>query len=247
LQTPGAVALAWLPSARERRRERHAPPHRQIKNPDRHDSPKLLLQASPLGYTRILVAEGMQEMTIPAAAGRYDPVARAVHWLVAAFAVIVVALGWASVSAPHNTPARDSLLLLHRSAGVIIFALMLMRLLWRWRRSPPPLPPALGRLESGLAHLTHLGLFLIFIIMPLAGYVNAAAAGHAVSLFGLAAIPPFLPINQRLSQIAITIHLVGQYLVYLLVSLHVLGALYHGIFKRDGVLERMLPRRRHST
>ena len=80
--------------------------------------------------------------------------------------------------------------------------------------------------------------------MPLAGYVNAAAAGHAVGFFGLVSIPPLLPESGRLSQVAIAIHLVGQYLVYLAVALHIAGALLHRVVKRDGVLERMLPAHR---
>ena len=185
-------------------------------------------------------------MTVVAVAGvpAYDGVARAIHWLVAGLAVAVVALGWAMVAAPRGTPSRDLLLLLHRSLGLTILAAMVVRTLWRWRRPPPPLPPHLRRIEVGLAHLTHLALYLIFIAMPIAGYVNAAAAGQAVSLFGLVALPPLLPQTPRLSQLAIAVHLVGQYLVYLFVALHVAGALFHGIVKRDGVLDRMLPRRR---
>ena len=80
--------------------------------------------------------------------------------------------------------------------------------------------------------------------MPLAGYLNATAAGHAVSFFGLISIPALLPIDQRVSQLAIAVHLLGQYAVYGLVALHVIGALYHGMVRRDGVLERMLPHRR---
>jgi cytochrome b561 len=77
--------------------------------------------------------------------------------------------------------------------------------------------------------------------MPLAGYVNAAAAGHAVSLFGLVSLPPLLPENLRLSQAAITVHLAGQYLFYFFVLLHIAGAIYHAIVRGDGVFERMLP------
>ncbi len=174
---------------------------------------------------------------------RYGRVARAAHWLAAALAVIVVSFGWASSAAGRNTPARDSLLLLHRSLGLAMLALMLLRILWRWQRPAPPLPPALGRPEAALARLTHLALYLVFIAMPITGYANAAAQGHTVSFFGMIAVPPLTPVNERLSQAAIAVHLVGQYLVYLLVALHVAGALYHGVVRRDGVLERMLPRR----
>jgi cytochrome b561 len=173
----------------------------------------------------------------------YGRVARHVHWLVFGLAVIVVTLGWAAVGAPPNSPARSSLLLLHRSIGLTILALMLFRTLWRARHPPPPLPPSLARLEAGLTRLTHLGLYVGFIAMPVSGYLNAAAAGHAVSFFGLAAIPPFAPANGRLSQWAIAAHLLGQYLVYALVALHVAGAAYHALIRRDGVFERMLPRR----
>ena len=173
--------------------------------------------------------------------GGYGRVARATHWLLAALAVNVVTLGWASEAAARNTPAREHLLLLHRSLGLVILALVLFRLLWRLRHPAPPLPPGVGRGVAALARLTQFGLALVFIAMPLAGYANAAAEGHAVSLFGLVSIPPLLPANPRLSQVAIAVHLIGQYLVYLLVALHVAGALYHALIRRDGVLARMLP------
>ena len=185
--------------------------------------------------TTLAVAAGQAE--------RYDRVARAAHWLVATLAIAVVALGWAIERTPRNTPPRDFVLLLHRSLGLSILAAMLFRTGWRWQHPPPPLPPTLARLEIALARSTHIILDLIFITMPLAGYVNAAAEGHAVSLFGLVAIPPLLPESGRLSQWAITVHLVGQYPIYLFVALHIAGALFHGIVKRDGVLARMLPPR----
>jgi cytochrome b561 len=141
----------------------------------------------------------------------------------------------------RNTPSREALLLWHRSIGLVILAAMLFRLLWRRRHRPPPLPPGVPSLAASLARATHLLLYTILIAMPLAGYLNAAAAGHAVRLFGWVSLPPLLASNPRLSQAAIAFHLAGQYLLYVLVSLHVAGALYHGIVRRDGVLQRMLP------
>jgi cytochrome b561 len=186
--------------------------------------------------------------TRPAAAlggaASYDSVAQALHWLVAALAVGVVLLGWTIEGVPRNTPQRDLLMTVHSSVGLSILAAMVFRAGWRWRHPPPPLPPSLGRLEAALVRCTHLTLYLIFIAMPLAGYLNAAAAGHAVYFFGLVSIPPLLPENGRLSQVAIAIHLVGQYPLYLFVALHVAGALFHGALRRDGVVGRMLPVRR---
>jgi cytochrome b561 len=173
----------------------------------------------------------------------YDRVAQAVHWLIAALALTVVWLGWGIAWAPRNTPQRDLFVLVHESVGLTILAAMVFRAWWRWRHPPPPLPPALSRLEAGLAWLTHLTLYVLLLVMPLAGYSSAALAGHAVSYFGVFSIPPSLPINDRLSQVAIAIHLVGQYPLYLFVALHIAGALLHGFVRRDGVVERMLPMR----
>jgi len=182
--------------------------------------------------------------TASGGATSYDSVAQALHWLVAALAVGVVLLGWTIEGTPRNTPQRALLMMVHSSVGLSILGAMVFRAGWRWRHPPPPLPSSLARLEAALARCTYLVLYvlyLIFILMPLAGYLNAAAAGHAVSFFGIVAIPPLSPENGRLSQVAIAIHLVGQYPLYLFVGLHIAGALFHGAIRRDGVVEWMLP------
>jgi cytochrome b561 len=179
-----------------------------------------------------------------ASAGIYDPVARALHWVVAGLATLVVALGWAIPGAPRGTGSRELLLTLHRSFGLLIIAVILFRAWWRLSHSPPPLPSSLARVEIWAAHSTHLLLYVFFFLLPLSGYINAAAAGHAVSFFGMFAIPPLISENPRLSQIANGVHLAGQFLVYALVGMHVAAALMHGLIRRDGVFERMLPRRR---
>ena len=92
------------------------------------------------------------------------------------------------------------------------------------------------------AHCAHFVLCLPFLLMPLAGYVNAAVAGHRVSLFRFLSIPPRLPANGRLAQLAIGVHFVDQYLVYLFVALCIAGVLLHAVI--DSLPDRMLPARR---
>jgi cytochrome b561 len=174
----------------------------------------------------------------------YGPVARAVHWLVAGLAVIVVVLGWAIPEAPRETQSRDVLLVLHRSVGLLILVLMVFRVLWRLGHPAPPLPAGFPRLEALAAYADHALLYLMFLVMPLSGYLNAAFAGHPVSFFGLVTIPPLLPESGRLSQVAIAVHLTSQFLVYGLVAVHVGAALMHRFVRRNTILERMLPLRR---
>ena len=176
--------------------------------------------------------------------GTYDPVTRILHWLVALLAVIVVWLGWAIGEALRSTEWRDLILLLHRSVGLAMLALMTLRVVWRVGHPPPPLPQGFPRLEALAAHTNHALLYVLFLVMPLSGVLNAAAAGHPISFFGIGAIPPLVPEDDRLSEAAIAVHLAGQFLVYALVGVHVAAALTHRVVRHNGVFERMLPLRR---
>jgi cytochrome b561 len=168
------------------------------------------------------------------------------HWLVAALAVGVVALGWTMLAAPENTAIRERLLFWHRFLGLAILALMLFRLAWRRRHPPPPLPGDFAPLAAAFARATHRALYAVLVAMPIAGWLNAAAAGQQVRLFWPVVLPPLPAASGRLSQAAIAVHLAGQYFLYIFVSMHVAGALYHAVVRRDGVFERMLPWRRRG-
>ena len=174
----------------------------------------------------------------------YDRVARALHWLVAGLAVVVVSLGVAIPGAPREGESRELLLLLHRSVGLLILGLMVLRAGWRLTHPAPPLPADFPRIEALAAHADQALLYVLFLAMPLSGYLNAAAAGHPVSFFGLVAIPPLVPENPMLSQVANAAHLTGQFLIYALVGMHVAAALMHAVVRRNGILDRMLPLRR---
>lgn len=172
----------------------------------------------------------------------YDPVTRRLHWLNAILALVTVLLAWCLLGSPRQGAARGWLLTLHASCGIAILALMLFWAGWRLRHGAPPLRPTLRRIEAALAKATQAAIFLLFIAMPLSGYVSLAAAGKTVSFFGLVAVPPLVPESGLLSQVAIALHLLGQFLIYALVGLHVSAALMHGLVRRDGILERMLGR-----
>lgn len=178
----------------------------------------------------------------PSAEVAYDPVTRRLHWLNAILALVTIMLAWCLLGAPRHDAARGWLLTLHGSFGIAILALMLFWAGWRLRRNAPPLRPALRWFEVLLARATQAALFALFIAMPITGYLSLAAAGKPVSFFGLIVIPPLAPESGRLSQAMIALHLLGEFLIYGLVALHIGAALLHGFIRRDGVLERMLNR-----
>jgi cytochrome b561 len=182
-------------------------------------------------------------MPPPAAGVGYDAVTRRLHWLNAILALVTVMLAWGIVAAPRHGNARQLLITLHGSCGIVVLALMLFWGGWRLRHAAPPLRPYVTAIEALLARATQWGLFALFVAMPLSGYASLAAAGRPVSLFGIVAIPPLLAESGRLSQAAFAAHLLGQFLVYGLVALHVAAAALHGFVRRDGILEWMLPRR----
>jgi cytochrome b561 len=179
----------------------------------------------------------------PAANAAYDPVARGLHWTSAVLALLAMLLAYGISGTARHGGERQWLLMLHGSVGIAILALMPVWAAWRLRHRPPPLRPLLTVLETWLAHATQAALVLLFVAMPVSGYTILAASGNVVSFFGLIAIPPLVPQSGRLAQAAVAVHLAAQIAIYLLVALHICAALTHGFIRRDGILERMLPRR----
>jgi cytochrome b561 len=171
----------------------------------------------------------------------HDPVTRRVHWLNAILGLVTIMLAWGIVGAPRHSAARGWLITLHGSFGIAILALLLFWAGWRLRHRSPSLRPLMNWFEAALARATQAALFLLFVAMPLSGYVSLAAAEVPVSFFGLVSIPPIVPVSGRLSQAAIAVHLAGEFLIYGLVALHIGAALLHGFIRRDGIFERMLP------
>jgi cytochrome b561 len=173
----------------------------------------------------------------------YDPVTRRIHWLNAILVAVTIALAWGIIGAPRHEAARAWLIALHGSCGIAVLALMLFWAGWRVRHPSPPLRPVLRVGEAWLARATQGAIFLLFIAMPLTGYVSLAAAGVKLRFFALFDLPLLAPESGRLSQVAIALHLAGEFLIYALVALHIAAALMHGLVRRDGILERMLPPR----
>ncbi|MCK8786435.1 cytochrome b/b6 domain-containing protein [Roseomonas sp. NAR14] len=177
---------------------------------------------------------------LPPLPTRYDAVARFLHWLTALLLLAVIPLAWQMLALPENDPRAGLYFTLHKSIGVTILALAALRLAWRATHPAPPLPAGTPRWAVAAAHASHWLLYLALLAMPISGYVLTAAAGYPVPWFGLFELPT-LPRNEALANAANAAHLAGQWVVYALVVLHVLGVVWHVVIWRDGLLGRMLP------
>lgn len=178
--------------------------------------------------------------TQPATDGvsRYTLTAQALHWLTALLVLAIVPVAWVVVSLPQG-PERSSLFVVHRSLGVTIFAIAVVRLAWRAVNPPPPLPGGTSPAMELVGRLNHWLLYAVLLLMPASGYLQSAS-GRPVSYFGLFNLPA-LPENKGLDDVAKAVHLLGQWAVYALVALHVLATAWHVAVRRDGLLGRMIP------
>jgi cytochrome b561 len=170
---------------------------------------------------------------------RYDGVAKTLHWLIVL--LVLVQFGTKLLTPQNSSLTEAELNAWHLAIGPSILAVMLLRLLWRLtHRYPAPprdLPPPLRLLAAA----THWGLYVVPIALTLLGWLSASAYGVTPYLFGVIPLPTLLPTNDATGAAIGRVHW-GCALVLLgLIGMHVGGALYHALIKRDGVFSRMLP------
>ncbi len=180
---------------------------------------------------------------------RYSTVAIALHWLIAAAIVLQVILAGRMDGPP--TPQSFAVTQFHKSIGISILLLSLVRLGWRLINPPPPLPAAMPRWEVTLAKVTHVGFYVVMIAMPLTGWLMVSTSRIVLPtlLFGAVHWPDIPMVGSLAPGARHVWHLVGQQgheiiakLIYLLLALHVGGALKHQLFDRgEPVLGRMAP------
>ncbi|HKM63706.1 MAG TPA: cytochrome b [Acidisphaera sp.] len=168
---------------------------------------------------------------------RYSEGAMVFHWITAVLMFATLPIAWAMVSMPRDDPARPVWFMIHKSIGITIFAVVLLRILWRALVRPPALAGRLPAWEAWTARVNHVLLYAILIVMPVSGYIG----GRAPMFFGLFQLPVVTE-DKAFAHAAMTVHLVTQWVVYLVIALHLLGVVWHVAIRRDGTLERMLPR-----
>lgn len=174
---------------------------------------------------------------LKAAADHYHPLAKAFHWGVAVLVFAVWPLG--AVISFIKDDAKTSFYLWHESLGFLLLWLMLARLCVRFLTATPP-RPAMPRWQQGLADGVQWALYLALIAMPISGFLATNAHGFPLQWFGL--LPIWSPIDKTpaIAPLLSTVHAWISWAILTLVALHVTGALYHRLVRRDDTLDRMI-------
>jgi cytochrome b561 len=171
---------------------------------------------------------------------RYGAVTQVFHWLT------VVLVGTAYIVSPGGREERiysaalDSARQTHETFGMLVFALVLLRILWRLLK-PTPQPPPMPAWMRYSASAAHFGLYALLLAIPLTAIAGAWLEAHPLTIFGLGTIAPMLPPAHDLGQSLADIHTILGNAIIWLAGVHAAAALFHHFVLRDNILTSMLP------
>jgi len=168
----------------------------------------------------------------------YGLISRANHWLSAILFIGLIALGL-YMSDLEKSPAKFELYDLHKSLGIIVFTLIILRLIWL-KISPNPEQLSKNKFEHILGHAVKGILYLALIMMPLSGWIMSNSGGHDVAFFNLFTLPNFVGENDTIHEISETFHGLAGKIMIAVILLHFAGALKHHFVYKDSTLLRML-------
>ena len=172
---------------------------------------------------------------------RYTRTAVVLHWLIAAAVFVQIGLGLWMIGIPKSPPGiRAYWFNVHKSIGITIGVLVLLRLAWRLAHRPPALPDTLARWQRTAAKMSHFALYACMIVMPLSGYLGSSFTKYPIKYFGYT-LPHWGWDAPALKELTSQVHFVTVCVFITLIVLHIAAALKHRFVDRDGVFERMFP------
>jgi cytochrome b561 len=176
--------------------------------------------------------------SIPAISSKpYAPLAIWLHWTLAVLIIGMVALGWYMLEI-EDDPGSAWFFNLHKSIGLVIAGLVLLRLVWRLSHPPRPLPASVPSWQVNASRATHGLLYAAMIAMPTFGIIGSLLSNKGIVFFGTA-LPRVLDANHDLAETFFEAHSLTAWILVVLVSLHVLAGLKHLVIDKDGVFQRI--------
>ena len=165
---------------------------------------------------------------------------RLLHWIIALLIIGLIWLGWYMVDLTYYDRWYNSSLSWHKSLGMLVLALTLLKLGWQLYTPAPAPAGSLQPWERSAAVTMHRLLFAMMLLIPATGYLISTSDGKAVAVFGLFSFPALFDIDTVLRDLAIDLHLYLAYATAILLTAHAAAALKHQLIDRDGTLKRML-------
>lgn len=179
-------------------------------------------------------------MPIRNTAERWGWVSISLHWLTLLAIAGLVIVGFLMQELP-NSPTKIQVYALHKSFGLTVLALTVLRLLWRLVAGTPAPVPGTPRWQSFVAQATHGALYVILLAMPLSGWLYNSASGFPLKWFGLFALPKLSGYDAGVKAFALAAHEWLFIALAVIAALHAAAALKHHYLDRDATLSRMLP------
>lgn len=152
--------------------------------------------------------------------------------------LLMFVLGWMASSWPLS-PTKLKLFFWHKSLGVTLLMLAVLRLAWRWKNPVPSPPPQTPSWLDRVANVSHALLYVLMIVMPFSGWIINSAANFPFKVFGWFSLPMIVPSSKMIQGWAEFAHLTFFWTFAFLLCLHIGAALHHHFVERDQVLQRM--------
>lgn len=170
---------------------------------------------------------------------RYGTVARLLHWTVAVLVLAIIPLGIALEHLPQGN-IQDRAYDTHRSLGVVILVLMIVRLAWRRINGAPEPAHDIAPWQRMLASGTHHALYLLLIVNPVVGWFATSAYGAPLMFVGIGELPALMAKNEPVATILFGVHKAMGLLTAALLIAHIGAALFHRFVLKDSVMARMI-------
>lgn len=177
----------------------------------------------------------------------YTATAKILHWLIAVAVFAQISLGLWMIGIPKAPPGvRAYWFNVHKSIGITLGVLILLRLIWRLTHRAPPLPATVPAWQRMAAKTSHVMLYVCMIVMPVSGYLGSSFTKFPIKYFGYT-LPHWGWEAPALKELCSQVHLVTVTIFITLIAIHTAAALKHLLINRDGVFQRMWPSRPGAT
>lgn len=176
---------------------------------------------------------------------RYGTIAQLFHWVVVLLIITQFVLANRAEDLPLGLK-KVAILAQHKSVGITILMLAILRLVWRFTNKVPTVPVATPGWQSWSARISHFVLYSLLLAMPLSGWLMSSARNFPVSYFGWFTLPDLVQANRLLYERLHDLHETLSQVLFIVAVIHALAALKHHFIDKDNVLRRMLPVRLKS-